>query len=71
MKSLFTLAFYSDCIDWHFGDPPYTTKWHFRDPPIQINGIFETPLYNKMAFSRHPIQKMAFSGPPIPHYFPF
>jgi hypothetical protein len=29
---------------------------NFRDPPIQKNGIFETPLYNKMAFLRPPIQ---------------
>ena len=35
---------------------PYTKKLHFRDPylPYTKNGIFETPLYNKMAFSRPP-----------------
>ena len=54
---------------------------NFRDPPIQKNGIFETPLYNKMAFLRPPYtkkchfrdplyNKMAFSRPPYTTNFP-
>ena len=39
---------------------------NFRDHPIQKNGIFETPLYNKMAFSRPPYTKKChFRDPPI------
>ena len=37
----------------------------FSRPPIQKIGIFETPLYKKIAFSRPPIQKN-YLPPPSP-----
>ena len=55
---------------------------NFRDPPIQKNGIFETPLYNKMAFLRppytkkwhfrdHPIQQNGIFETPLYKEMPF
>ena len=44
---------------------------NFRDPPIQKNGIFETPLYNKMAFLRPPYTKNGIFGTPLYNKMPF
>ena len=35
---------------------PLYKKWHSRDHYTK-NGIFETPIYKKMAYSRYPFTK--------------